>query len=319
MAIYKNGSKIKSVMHGSTAISRIYHGSAIVFDTVAPDIPVDPYWDSVVFLSSFDGVNASTTFTEARNRSLTPYGAAKIDTTQFRFGDASVRFPGAGADRIEAEVGLAIDVLGNQPFTIETGVRFNTLAEANRVIMGVDSLTRAWQLGISSALTEVYFAYSTSGSATTDTLTTSGAAITTGVWYNIVVEREANGTLRIYVDGVMRGKLAQAMETISSHSASRLIFGQWRLAGNGSPMDGWMDETRITKGVARYASDDGFPIPTQPFARLPSKVRTTKFATEVVIVQPSASRTTKFATEVVVAQPSASRTTKLAVEVVTSI
>lgn len=27
-------------------------------------------------------------------------------------------------------------------------------------------------------------------------------------------------------------------------------------------MNGWLDEVRITKGVARYASDSGFAVPT---------------------------------------------------------
>ncbi len=30
---------------------------------------------------------------------------------------------------------------------------------------------------------------------------------------------------------------------------------------------GWLDELRITKGVARYASDGGFTVPTAAFPR----------------------------------------------------
>jgi hypothetical protein len=30
---------------------------------------------------------------------------------------------------------------------------------------------------------------------------------------------------------------------------------------------GWIDELRITKGVARYASDGGFTVPTAAFPR----------------------------------------------------
>lgn len=31
--------------------------------------------------------------------------------------------------------------------------------------------------------------------------------------------------------------------------------------------NGWIDEVRITKGVARYASDAGFTVPTAAFPR----------------------------------------------------
>jgi hypothetical protein len=32
-------------------------------------------------------------------------------------------------------------------------------------------------------------------------------------------------------------------------------------------LNGWLDEIRITKGVARYASDSGYTVPTAAFPR----------------------------------------------------
>ena len=34
-----------------------------------------------------------------------------------------------------------------------------------------------------------------------------------------------------------------------------------------NPLTGWIDELRITKGVARYDSDSGFTVPTAAFPR----------------------------------------------------
>jgi hypothetical protein len=35
----------------------------------------------------------------------------------------------------------------------------------------------------------------------------------------------------------------------------------------GAQLDGWIDELRITKGTARYASDGGFSVPSAAFQR----------------------------------------------------
>jgi hypothetical protein len=38
-------------------------------------------------------------------------------------------------------------------------------------------------------------------------------------------------------------------------------------AGGTVDMNGWLDEVRITKGVARYATDTSFSVPTAAFPR----------------------------------------------------
>ncbi len=50
----------------------------------------------------------------------------------------------------------------------------------------------------------------------------------------------------------------------SFNSAGTLNIG---MIGSSFGFDGWIDELRITKGVARYASDSGFAVPTSAYPR----------------------------------------------------
>jgi hypothetical protein len=86
---------------------------------------------------------------------------------------------------------------------------------------------------------------------------------TTGVWYFIAIDFDGT-KYRAYSNGVM----------IGSSTTLRAIFNPGNKLGIGANstntgfwLDGWLDELRITKGVARYASDAGFAVPTAAFPR----------------------------------------------------
>jgi Concanavalin A-like lectin/glucanases superfamily len=94
---------------------------------------------------------------------------------------------------------------------------------------------------------------------------TTGAGMTTGVRYHVAVDKDATGKIRIYVDGVMYGSSTPANSAFFSSTAPLTIGAQ---SSSGLvDMDGWLDDVRITKGVARYASDGGFTVPTSAFPR----------------------------------------------------
>lgn len=91
-------------------------------------------------------------------------------------------------------------------------------------------------------------------------MTASGPAgsITASVWHHIAAVMSA-GTLRVYVDGVGGSPTAVSNPLISN--ASPVTIGA---SANGQyPFAGFIDEVRITKGVARYTSD--FTPPDAPF------------------------------------------------------
>lgn len=211
----------------------------------------DQFYPSVVALLHCDGADASTTFDDETGRVWTAGGNAQIDTAQSYFGGASALFDGSG-DYISA----ANPTLYSADFTIQGFVRFNAIS-ANRVIFAtynmagsqgntlIISLTSGNRLNISNGLASV----------------TGTTAITTGVWYYVMFTYTHTGTaMRLYLNNALEISQTGAI----SNGAANMYFG-------GSPgdnnigtwwMNGWLDEWRITKGIAR--SDISIPI--VPFA-----------------------------------------------------
>jgi hypothetical protein len=100
------------------------------------------------------------------------------------------------------------------------------------------------------------------GSAWTTSNTASSPALDT--WGHIAIDKDATGKCRMYVNGVMLGSVTPADSSMFDSTAA-LEIG--RLFGATANLSGWMDELRITKGVARYASDAGFTVPSAAFPR----------------------------------------------------
>lgn len=232
----------------------------------------DPYFANVVLLMGFEGADGSTTIpdesgTAKGNAGVN--GAAQIDTAQFKFGASSLLLDGSGdflsfSDSIDWQLGAT----NSDPWTVETFVRWNTLTSANRGIMGQSNAgigSFAWVLTGSSTIGELTFALSNTGASLNVSISTSGASMTTGVWYHVAVSKNASGKIRLRVDGVMLGSSTPANSAIND-SAFSLAIGAQSTSGT-VDMDGWLDEVRITKGVDRYDTDSNITVPTAAFPR----------------------------------------------------
>lgn len=235
--------------------------------SVAPSPPTDPYYSSVVLLANFDGANGATTFNDQKSSlPATFVGNAQLSTAQFKFGTASARFDGTSDIITFADsASWTLSSSNSDQYTIEGFVYFNTLTSANRGIMGHanSSLSQtAWIISGTSTPGEMFFTFTTDGT-TLQSVTTVGAALTTGVWYAFAVDKDATGKIRVYVDGVMLGSSTPANSAIFNASVALTIGAQG--ANSAVDMDGWVDEVRITKGVARYASDSGYTVTTSAF------------------------------------------------------
>lgn len=230
---------------------------------------VDPNFSSVVLLCGFNGVDGATSSSDESSsaKTLTFVGNAQLDTAQTKFGSASLLLDGTG-DRVTAadSIDWQLGSTNSAPWTVEAWVRWNVLDANNRGIMGQSFTgTLGWTLTGSSTIGELNFSLSNSGSAYDVSITTSGASMTTGVWYHVAADKDSSGKIRLYVDGVMRGSSTPANSAINN-STTQLAIGAQSSDGV-ADMNGWLDEVRITKGVARYASDSGFTVPTAAYPR----------------------------------------------------
>lgn len=92
----------------------------------------------------------------------------------------------------------------------------------------------------------------------------TGGALNTGQWYHVAVCRSASST-KMYVDGVQSGSTYS--DTNNYGSSNPLILGDYASPITGaSQLNGYLDDIRVTKGIARYTTN--FTPPTGPFANM---------------------------------------------------
>lgn len=211
----------------------------------------DPYFKDVVILLHGDGTNGSTTFTDSSRNALTvtAVGDAQIDTTTKKFGTGSMEFDGSGDYLTVSHT--AEQVLGTDPFTIEMWVYRDTTELKAFIGKGVPGST-GWSVGMNSSGAVVFYYGSTS--------VTSSGSFSVSTWTHIAVVREGTGSnqTKIYIDGVNGGTATVSTDFTQTET---MYIGAGR-GGNGQ-FNGFIDDLRITKNVARYVSN--FSVPTRAF------------------------------------------------------
>jgi hypothetical protein len=234
------------------------------FAAATPSVSVpatDPNFSSVSLLLHLDGSNGSTTFTDSSTNAftVTAIGDAQISTAQSKFGGSSASFDGTG-DMLSVADNAAW-AFGSGDFTIEFWVRFNAVNVTQVLVSQATSLTSALSFDLVYASTGSFtFRYSLFGSSTSGTLTATFTA-STNTWYHVAVTR-SGADIKGFVDGTQMGS------TLNASTNSLFDSGQpLRIGGRGStaasPLNAFIDDLRITKGVARYTAN--FTPPTAAF------------------------------------------------------
>ena len=179
-------------------------------------------------------------------------GNAQIDTTTKKYGTGSLEFDGTGDWLLVPD--SPDQRLGTGNFTIECWLYLSATGTA-RGIVGKGTSTTGWLLSTNTS-NAVVFTYGTSTITSTGTL--SGTT-----WYHIAVVREGTGTnqTKIYIGGTNDGTGTVSTDFTQTNAA---YVGANRTGGD--PMNGYIDDLRITKGVARYTAT--FTPPTAAFPDL---------------------------------------------------
>jgi hypothetical protein len=233
---------------------------------------VDPYWNYVVLLVGFEGSDGDTGapgFTDESPRAhgtafLTDPTKTYISRDQYRFGHSSARCDTRGP-LWGGSSDWRLSAANSDQFTIELSVYFNNL-DTNQLLIGqwhALHTSVGWAV-LTSTSGEFLFAYSTTGGDFDVVVASTGAGLVEGEWTNIVVDKNSSGKIRLYKDGVMVGSDTPANSAFFNSSNS-ITIGMTEFIGALS--DCWIDEVRVTKGIARYASDSGFSVPTGAFPR----------------------------------------------------
>ena len=225
--------------------------------------PVEPYFHNNSLLLHGDGTNGSTTFKDdsINNHTITPYGNAQISTTQSKFGGSSMYFDGAG-DYLTAPASDDFSFPGD--FTVEFWIKTSTYSHDvsyRRVISNGPNSVNSFQLTFfdGSGATQKLCLYQSGVSVTI----TGTIDVADGSWHHIALTR-GGSSMRLFVDGVQSGSTATVSTSLSSGATYGLIVGRYQ-SGNGH-FEGYLDDLRITKGVARYTAN--FTPPTSAFPDL---------------------------------------------------
>lgn len=252
-----------------TRDTRLIDPSSFANAWLSPATAKDPYFASVVLLMGFEDADASigapgmTDESTANNKGLAFNIAdnAQIDTAQSKFGGSSLLLDGAGGDRIrfhdDADWNLAAGA-----FTIECWIRPNSVGAGTRFIVCQWQIAPnlGWVLYQSGA--RLSWNVSTTGSNNLNDIPASPPSMSVATWYAVCMEFDGT-KYRMYLDGTMIAS-STTLRTIFD-SPNELSIGASNLGGSG--FNGWIDEMRITKGVARYASDSGYTPATAAFPR----------------------------------------------------
>ncbi len=222
----------------------------------------DPFFSSVVLLTPFDGANGSTGSPGMDDVSSAKHGTAiigspaQISTAQFEFGLSSLIVN--GSDNVSFP-NSADWQLGSGSFTIEAFIRPANISSVGMIVtLWGDSGSFGWHLFQNNA-TLGWEVSTTGGNAFTDL---TGGTLVANTWHAICVD--FNGSkYRLYLNGTMVSSFSTPRTLFAS--VSPLFIGANASVVNPFPFNGFIDEIRITKGIARYASDGGYTVPVLPF------------------------------------------------------
>ena len=210
-------------------------------------------------LLHFDGTDTSTTFTDESGKTWTANGNAQLDTAQKKFGSAAGLFDGTG-DWIDTPDSADFDV-GSGDFTIDFWVRKNADG-ARQIILGQLESDGTGALLIEFQADNTVRGIFTKNDDTTFYLPVSAGTITVdSTWHHIALVRDTT-TLRLFLDGTADGTAAVGTDTLFNSPSKYAIGRGGEFAG--LYLNGWIDEVRFSKGVARWTSN--FTPPTAPYA-----------------------------------------------------
>jgi hypothetical protein len=194
----------------------------------------------------------------AMQNNLETVGSAQVSTSVKKYGTGSISFNGSNS-----QLSYGSPAFGGGDFTVECWVNFNSTS-GDQTVFGINFNANANSLSavrvdISSGVfrfmgstdgTNFYFFQATSTSPSTST------------WYHIALVR-SSGTVTFYVNGTSAGSVSSVPNTLYAGTGGSRIGSIVYSSSN--YLNGYVDDFRITTGLARYTSNF-----TPPTAALPT-------------------------------------------------
>ncbi len=229
----------------------------------------DPYFNNTVLLLPMDGTLGSTSITDIKGKSVSVLGNAQISTAQSVFGGSSLLLDGTyttNGEHISIPKSSDFDFKSGD-FTIEMWVRLNAHNSLGTPLFSTSFTASPWY-AIRSYINQtgsVTFVVSTdNGASQNNIITSSSSLINLNTWYHIAFVRFGT-QIYIFVNG-SQAAVGSISGSIYYDTRDPVTIGT-DYATNGSEalrpyLNGYLDDIRVTKGIARYITN--FSVPTNP-------------------------------------------------------
>jgi len=228
-----------------------------------------------MLLLNCDGSDTHTTFTDtsAGGNGGVGHGTASItnqaqgDTAQQQFGTASLNLPSGRNDNIYFADNDDWD-FGTGRFTIDFWLRFSTLPAAftNDYMFRVYKDANEFYYGFVGIGGSWAFGFNNSGTQRT---VSGGSAPSANTWYHYAIIRGWNNNNNTFV--TTRGGSVMGTLTVTDsmpNCGTNFYIGSDEVPNQG--MRGWIDEFRVSKGIARWTADFSASLPDEPYEEPPS-------------------------------------------------
>ena len=200
----------------------------------------DSNYDQVVIHNHFENINASTNIVDQKGQALTISGAT-ISTTASKFGTTSLSIPTSGY--VDYTTNTAYSFAND--FTVEGWFNMTSVTNAALFSLGSTDAAGRWLVRTASSVLQLEIFG--------PTVVITGPTLTAATWYHVALVRK-NGIVKLFVNGTAYG--AYASTAVPTSTLRLGLFASVVFTG-------YIDEVRVTNGVARYTTD--FSVPTAAF------------------------------------------------------
>ena len=188
----------------------------------------------------------------AMQNNLQTVGNAQVSTSVKKYGTGSLNFPSSGTNYLASTSSTSLYAFGTGDFTIEFWLYITTTSSAQNIYdTRPASTTGAYNM-----------IYCNSGAITYNTNNADqiiGSTLSINTWYHIAVCRSGTST-KLFVNGAQSGSTYTDSTNYIVGSGRPVVGANAYNLGTYGLNNGYIDDLRITNGLARYTAN--FTPPT---------------------------------------------------------
>jgi hypothetical protein len=256
-----------TVLWQDNSTYNMFSANTTQISTTSETVVADPYFaTNTVFLQNYDNIANGTSVIspDVTTKATFTNTGVTISTAVKKYGTGSGSLNGSSsylAINSNANFGM-----GSSPFTVEFWM-YPTNVAGDRGIFGFHGTGTDHYWGI---LINATGKLKTWYRQTTQNNVTGNTTLVANTWYHVAVVRTSDtvdNNLRIYLNGVPDGgRLMTGTENTFSIPTTTAVLGRTYYDNSQQYFAGYLDDVRVTKGIARYTTLTSFTPPTGPFA-----------------------------------------------------